>query len=189
LAPSKKVDQVEAARSRAVELAPRTMQHRRCLSARTWRCLRRQDFMAHSWPKRRSDDWLNHAERRRGQSQKCLQTTAFRDVRRRASWCPTRPVTPEVAGSIPVAPVSKSACKWGLAVAFPGALTDRERTSATHVRRVVAGGSRSYRWRWQETGRSRLKQSSTTAESRRSRALALRAWHGSSVAPGFVPLW
>src|SRR5918995_5962475 len=31
--------------------------------------------------------------------------TAFGDVRRQASLCPTRPVTPEVAGSSPVAPV------------------------------------------------------------------------------------
>jgi hypothetical protein len=34
---------------------------------------------------------------------------AFRDVRRRASSCPTRPVTPEVAGSSPVAPVKSPA--------------------------------------------------------------------------------
>ena len=38
-------------------------------------------------------------------SRKYLQTTLFRGVRRRASLCPTRPVTPEVAGSSPVAPV------------------------------------------------------------------------------------
>jgi hypothetical protein len=81
------------------------------LSAPAWRCPRRQDFVAHSWPKRRSDDWLNHAERTRGQSQKHLQTTAFSDVRRRAAWCPTRPVPPEVAGSSPVASV-KSPAKW-----------------------------------------------------------------------------
>jgi Bacterial protein of unknown function (DUF899) len=33
----------------------------------------------------------------------------FRGVRRRASWRPTRPVTPEVAGSSPVAPVKVAA--------------------------------------------------------------------------------
>jgi hypothetical protein len=35
---------------------------------------------------------------------KGLQMSLFKDVRRRASLCPTRPVTPEVAGSSPVAP-------------------------------------------------------------------------------------
>ena len=29
------------------------------------RCLWRRDFVAHSWPKRRLDDWLNHAEQSR----------------------------------------------------------------------------------------------------------------------------
>ncbi len=39
----------------------------------------------------------------------------FRGARRRASLCPTRPVTPEVAGSSPVAPVFQSACNRHLA--------------------------------------------------------------------------
>jgi hypothetical protein len=38
----------------------------------------------------------------------------FRDVRRCTSSCRTRPVTPEVAGSSPVAPVYRYACKWHL---------------------------------------------------------------------------
>ncbi len=61
--------------------------------------------MARSWPKRRSEDWLNHAESGRAQAQKFLQMLPFCDVRRCASSSPTRPVTPEVAGSSPVAPV------------------------------------------------------------------------------------
>src|SRR5437867_5296266 len=35
----------------------------------------------------------------------------LRDVRRGASPCPTRPVTPEVAGSSPVAPAEVFPCK------------------------------------------------------------------------------
>jgi hypothetical protein len=31
------------------------------LVRRPLRCLWRQAFVAHSWPKRRLDDWLNHA--------------------------------------------------------------------------------------------------------------------------------
>src|SRR5918992_4183481 len=65
-------------------------------------------FVAHSWPKRRFEDWLNHAKRSQRQAKKCLQMTTFGDVRRRASLCPTRPVTPEVAGSSPVAPAKDS---------------------------------------------------------------------------------
>jgi hypothetical protein len=47
--------------------------------------------------KRREDDWLNHAVPACLQSWKALQMWPFRGVRRRASWRPTRPVTPEVA--------------------------------------------------------------------------------------------
>jgi hypothetical protein len=61
--------------------------------------------VAHSWPKRRLDDWLNHAEWSKPPGKKGLQMTTFRDVCRRSSLCLTRPVTPEVAGSSPVAPV------------------------------------------------------------------------------------
>ena len=63
--------------------------------------------MAHSWPKRRSDVWLNHAEPRQPRGEKYLQMRPVRDVRRRASLCLARPVTPEVAGSSPVAPVER----------------------------------------------------------------------------------
>jgi hypothetical protein len=45
------------------------------------RCLRRQDFVAHSWSKRRFGDWLNHAERRQPFGKKYLQMGPFRDVR------------------------------------------------------------------------------------------------------------
>jgi hypothetical protein len=78
----------------------------RCRPNLSGRFLCRQDFVAHSWPKRRSDDWLNHAEPVRRRVEKYLQIGPFRGVRRRTSSCPTRPVTPEVAGSSPVAPVS-----------------------------------------------------------------------------------
>ncbi len=54
-------------------------------------------------------------------SRKYLQMTLFRGVRRRASLCPTRPVTPEVAGSSPVAPVSQNACKSNSFVVCLGA--------------------------------------------------------------------
>src|SRR5207253_174524 len=69
----------------------------------------RQDFVAHSWPKRRFDDWLNHAQRRRRRREKYLQMTPVGDDRCRAARCPIRPVTPEVAGSSPVAPASETA--------------------------------------------------------------------------------
>ncbi len=74
-------------------------------------CLLRRVSVVRSWPKRRSDDWLNHAERWRPAGKQHLQMRLFRDVHRRASPYPTRPVTPEVAGSSPVAPVTQSACK------------------------------------------------------------------------------
>jgi hypothetical protein len=77
----------------------------RCRPNLSGRFLCRQDFVAHSWPKRRSDDWLNHAEPVRRRVEKYLQIGPFRGVRRRTSSRPTRPVTPEVAGSSPVAPV------------------------------------------------------------------------------------
>jgi hypothetical protein len=48
--------------------------------------------------------------------EKHLQMRPFRDVRRRASSCPTRPVTPEVAGSSPVAPAE---APWGDRLAWP----------------------------------------------------------------------
>jgi hypothetical protein len=67
------------------------------------RCPSRQDLVAHSWPKRRSDDWLNHADRSQPPNEKRLQMRTFGAVRRRASFCRTRRVTPEVAGSSPVA--------------------------------------------------------------------------------------
>jgi hypothetical protein len=67
--------------------------------------LPRQHFVAHSWPKRGIDDRLNHAEWRAPQHKNALQMRLFRPARRWASLCPSRPVTPEVAGSSPVAPV------------------------------------------------------------------------------------
>ena len=71
----------------------------------------RQHLVAHSWPKRRLDDWLNHAVPRRLPSHKALQMIPFAGTRRQTSSCPIRPVTPEVAGSSPVAPVALNACK------------------------------------------------------------------------------
>src|SRR6266542_1498231 len=68
------------------------------------RCLERQVSVAHSWPKRRFDVWLNHAEPAWRPSKKYLQMMMLRGVRRQALRCLTRPVTPEVAGSSPVAP-------------------------------------------------------------------------------------
>jgi len=62
-------------------------------------------FVAHSWPKRRLDDWVNHAEQGGVEGEKHLQMSVFGDERRRVLWHPIRPVTPEVAGSSPVAPV------------------------------------------------------------------------------------
>jgi hypothetical protein len=44
----------------------------------------------------------------------------FRGVRRRASLCPTRPVTPEVAGSSPVAP-AENILQIAIFVAWLGA--------------------------------------------------------------------
>jgi len=64
-------------------------------------------FVAHSWLKRRFEDWLNCAERSPPRDKRRLQMNSFRDVRRVSSSYPTRPVTPEVAGSSPVAPVSE----------------------------------------------------------------------------------
>src|SRR5919109_3602612 len=69
------------------------------------RCLPRHNLVAQSWPKRLFDNWLNHAGPRQRNGEKSLQMKPFRDVRRWASLCLTRPVTPEVAGSSPVAPV------------------------------------------------------------------------------------
>jgi hypothetical protein len=40
-------------------------EHRGFPLCRALCCPQRQDFVAHSWPKRRLDDWLNHAERAR----------------------------------------------------------------------------------------------------------------------------
>src|SRR5437667_4316392 len=77
---------------------------------------------------RRSDDWLNHAERSQPRSEKRLQITSFRRVRHRASLCPTRAVTPEVAGSSPVAPASKFPCKQE----FLLSLTTPERRLVVH---------------------------------------------------------
>ena len=45
--------------------SPRRTRRRRHPSRQAQRCLRRQAFVAHSWPKRRLDDWLNHAGWRR----------------------------------------------------------------------------------------------------------------------------
>ena len=61
--------------------------------------------MTHWWPKRRLDNWRNHAERTRRRDENRLQMSRFRGVCCRASSCPIRPVTPELAGSSPVAPV------------------------------------------------------------------------------------
>jgi hypothetical protein len=81
------------------------------LSAPTGCCLPRQVSVAHSWPKRRLDDPLNHAVRRTPEGGKYLQMRPFRGVRRQSSVSLTRPVTPEVAGSSPVAPASKALLK------------------------------------------------------------------------------
>src|SRR6266536_3859172 len=62
-------------------------------------------LISHLWPKRRLKDPRNHVERRPLQSEDALQTTPFRRDRAWPSSHPTRPVTPEVAGSSPVAPV------------------------------------------------------------------------------------
>jgi hypothetical protein len=48
------------------------------------------------------------------------QTRIARGVRRRASLCPTRPATPEVAGSSPVVPVSLSLVRQSSASAGSG---------------------------------------------------------------------
>ena len=111
--------------------------------------------LAHSWPKRRLDDWLNHAERPSPQDEKCLQMGPLRGVRRRASLCRTRPVTPEVAGSSPVAPAYKNTCKYppvllsrirhGKArrgpIPWPKPLGENACKIAVSMRDLVAGGS------------------------------------------------
>jgi hypothetical protein len=131
------------------------------------------DSVAHSWPKRRSDDWLNHAERRHPRDEKRLQMTAFGGVRSRASSCPTRPVTPEVAGSSPVAPVKVPANRHI-------ALSDRTRKSTDYTNARSSGAetakkdakppsrvtiSRRFRPRRHRPGRRRA----TTQNGRRSR--------------------
>jgi hypothetical protein len=67
-------------------------------SAPTGCCLPRQVSVAHSWPKRRLDDPLNHAVRRTPEGGKYLQMRPFRGVRRQSSVSLTRPVTPEGRG-------------------------------------------------------------------------------------------
>jgi hypothetical protein len=76
-------------------------------------------FVAHSWPKRRLEDWLNHAERRRPRGDKYLQMRPLEGIRRRGSLCPNRPVTPEVAGSSPVATVEPAVTRIGVEDASP----------------------------------------------------------------------
>jgi hypothetical protein len=71
----------------------------------------RQHLVAHSWPKRRLDDWLNHAVPSWLSSHKTLQMSPLAGTRRQTSSRPIRPVAPEVAGSSPVAPVTKNAYK------------------------------------------------------------------------------
>jgi hypothetical protein len=87
---------------------PRNARRRRLPRAPARRCPRRQDSVAHSWPKRRLGDWLNHAERERPRGEKCLQMTPFGDDRPHVSLCLTRPVTPEVAGADWAAPTRKA---------------------------------------------------------------------------------
>jgi hypothetical protein len=78
---------------------------RTCTAGAPATCLRAQGFLDFvfleniSWPKRRLDDWLNHAKWRRPRDENYLQMSPFRGVRRWVSSCPNRPVTPEVAGS------------------------------------------------------------------------------------------
>jgi hypothetical protein len=60
---------------------------------------------AHWWPKRREQDLRNHAAQLRRKHTNALQMNEFEVARRQASLHPKRPVTPEVAGSSPVAPV------------------------------------------------------------------------------------
>jgi hypothetical protein len=79
-------------------------QHRHVSRHPPRRCRRRQDLAAHSWPKRRLEDWFNHAESMSRRGKKCLQMIPYGGNRRRPSSCLTRPVTPEVAGSSPGAP-------------------------------------------------------------------------------------
>jgi hypothetical protein len=62
---------------------------------------------AHSWPKRRSQDLCNHAAQVRRSHKNVLQMSEFEVARRQTSLYPNRPVTPEVAGSSPVAPALK----------------------------------------------------------------------------------
>src|SRR6266545_8188445 len=104
----------------------------------------RQHLVAHSWPKRRLEDWLNHAALGWLSSQKTLQMRLFRGVRCLASWCPTRSVTPEVAGSSPVAPVQIPA-NWHIALSVQ--TPDRSRPHRLHLEATRsdlerAGGTR-----------------------------------------------
>ena len=120
-------------------------------SSRSTGCLERTCFgrQAHcvfasdniSWPKRGPDD-----DRRIGLTMLCSvgggrlrcekpqQTSPFRETRRRASPSPKRPVTPEVAGSSPVAPATDSAFV-GLAL---GRLIDRFKLDNEPPFRVTA---------------------------------------------------
>ena len=95
--------------------------------------------MAHSWPERQEDDRRSHAACRAFERETALQMKAFVTVRRRPWLSLTRPVTPEVAGSSPVAPVSRSTCNkrrsnrgGSSAVSSTAAFTPRDAvTSAT----------------------------------------------------------
>ena len=75
-------------------------------------------------------------------TEKALQTTSFREARRQASWGPTRPVTPEVAGSSPVAPVP-NLLQTAIFVACLGAidrrLSDRSRAHPAPESRTRSG--------------------------------------------------
>jgi hypothetical protein len=63
-------------------------------------------WLVHTWSKRRLNEWLNHAAQMWIRTQKAQQIGRFTLARRPLTTRPIRPVTPEVAGSSPVAPAS-----------------------------------------------------------------------------------
>jgi hypothetical protein len=66
-------------------------------------------------------------------AQNYLQMEPFRGVHPQASWHLTRPVTPEVAGSSPVAPASKTSAKH--CITLPG----QARTAGLKMHRLLPG--------------------------------------------------
>jgi hypothetical protein len=94
---------------------------------------------------------------------KYLQMMPFGRVRRRAPLCPTRPVTPEVAGSSPVAPVFEvPACRPAHRTRTAPARSPGSWRSSTRPGRCSAAGNGAARAQRTATRRSRSATGPTT---------------------------